>query len=67
MKLNKSPGLDGIPAEFYNSFWDDIKSVYIESIKSAYQVGELSVSQKREFQVCCIRQMTKLIYQIGGL
>ena len=49
MKLNKSPGSDGNPIEFYRSFWDDIKSVLIESINSAYQVGELSVSQKKEF------------------
>ena len=67
MKLNKSQGSDGIPAEFYKSFRDDIKSVFIEAIKSAYQVGELSVSHKKGILSFCIRKMTKLIHQIGGL
>ena len=50
MKLNKSPGSNGIPEEFYKSFWDDNKSLFIESIKSAYQVGELSGSQEGNFK-----------------
>ena len=29
MKENKSPGLDGIPIEFYQHFWDDIKGLYL--------------------------------------
>ena len=42
MKLNKSPGSDGIPAEFYISFWENIKQILLESLNSAYQIGELS-------------------------
>ena len=26
MKDDKSPGLDGLPKEFYNTFWDTIKN-----------------------------------------
>ena len=29
LKGNKSPGLDGIPVEFYQLFWDDIKELYL--------------------------------------
>ena len=47
MKLNKSPGSDGIPVEFYITFWENVKQMLIESINSAYQVGELSTSQKK--------------------
>ena len=47
MKLNKSPGSDGIPVEFYATFWSEIKSLAIDSMNSAYQKGELSITQKR--------------------
>ena len=47
MKSNKSPGSDGIPAEFYQTFWPDLQTVLIESLNSAYETGELSPTQKR--------------------
>lgn len=47
MKLNKSPGSDGLPVEFYKTFWEDIKILLTDSLNFAYQVGELSISQKR--------------------
>ena len=47
MKLNKSPGSDGIPVEFYLTFWEDVKQMLLESINSAYHMGELSPSQKK--------------------
>ena len=49
MKLNKSPGSDGLPIEFYITFWENINTMLIESINSAYQNGELSASQKWEY------------------
>lgn len=47
MKLNKSPGSDGIPVEFYKIFWEDIKTLLIESINSAYQTGEMTITQRK--------------------
>ena len=47
MKLNKSPGSDGLPIEFYTTFWENINTLLIESINSAYHNGELSTSQKK--------------------
>ena len=47
MKGNKSPGSDGIPVEFYKTFWPHIHSILIESLNYAYDVGELSATQKR--------------------
>ena len=47
MKSNKSPGSDGIPAEFYQTFWTNIHPILIESLNSAYEIGELCASQKR--------------------
>ena len=29
LKEHKSPGLDGVPVEFYQWFWDDIKGLYL--------------------------------------
>ena len=49
MKLNKSPGSDGIPVEFYINFWENIKQMLLESINSSYHNGELSPSQKWEY------------------
>ena len=47
MKINKSPGSDGLQPEFYIQFWDQIKDTVVNSINEAFIKGELSNSQKR--------------------
>ena len=47
MKLNNSPGSDGLPVEFYVSFWQEVKTLVVESLNEGYEIGELSVTQKR--------------------
>ena len=47
MDSNKTPGSDGLPAEFYKMFWNDIADFLLGSINYAYQTRQLSVSQKR--------------------
>ena len=47
LKNNKSPGSDGLTAEFFKFFWIDIKQYLIESIQHALEHGELSMEQKR--------------------
>ena len=47
MKLNKSPGLDGLTAEFYKQFWPYISSLVHESFLESQTNGELSRSQKQ--------------------
>ena len=42
MKNQKSTESDGITAEFYKIFWNDIKQFYVNSINYAYQCGELT-------------------------
>ena len=44
---NKSPGTDGLPCEFYKSFWAYIQGPLLNSINYSFEKGELSVSQKR--------------------
>ena len=47
LKNGKSPGTDGLTAEFYKFFWSDIKELLLESLKQSLRLGELSVEQKR--------------------
>ena len=35
MDSNKSPGTDGIPADFYNVFWNGIKLFFLASINTS--------------------------------
>ena len=46
-KNNKSPGIDGIPYEFYKVFWDDISDHLLDSINYSYYQGQLSINQRR--------------------
>ena len=43
----KSPGDDGFTAEFYNCFFDLVSSDLVNSFNTAYNEGELSISQRR--------------------
>ena len=47
MPNNKSPGNEGLSKEFYEVFWEDLKTPLISSIKSLFDKGELSNSQKQ--------------------
>ena len=44
--MNKSPGLDGIPSEFYIKFWNQICNVVVGSFNESYKDGQLSESQR---------------------
>ncbi len=52
MKSNKTPGIDGIPSEFYKYFWVDMGHFLVRSIKASFTSGELSISQKRGIITC---------------
>ena len=47
MPNDKSPGNDGLTKEFYETFWEDIKSPLVLSFKKSFLLEELSVSQKQ--------------------
>ncbi len=44
---SKTPGSDGLPADFYKFFWTDIQDLVTDSILYALKTGELSIEQKR--------------------
>jgi exonuclease III len=46
-KNNKSPGNDGLTAEFYKTFWPTIANTLIQCYNYLYEHGELSNSQKQ--------------------
>ena len=46
-KPGKSPGIDGIPIEFYKFFWADLGNFLIRSIQEVFQEGEILPTQKR--------------------
>lgn len=46
MKLNKSPGFDGISVEFYRTFWPQLKSFVVQVFNKCYERGELTNLQK---------------------
>ena len=43
----KSPGIDGLTAEFYKAFWAVLGSDLVEVLSYGCQHGQLSVSQRR--------------------
>lgn len=45
--LNKSPGLDGLPFEFYRTFWQDINKLVLEVFRDCIKKGELTESMKQ--------------------
>ena len=52
MKNNKSPGLDGFTAEFYNLFWIDLGVFLVRSLNYAYTTQNLSITQKQGIITC---------------
>ena len=46
LKSNKSPGWDGLTAEFYQHFWDDIKHTLYQSYLESVENCSLSPSQR---------------------
>ena len=47
MKNNKSPGLDGFPADFLKVFWSKLKFFVLRALNKSYRKGILSISLRR--------------------
>lgn len=48
MALNKSPGTDGLTANFYQFFWKDLRTLPFGALKGAIEKKELMPSMKQE-------------------
>ena len=44
MKNNKTPGIDGFPAEFLKVFWGSLKFFVLRALNRCYEKGLLSIS-----------------------
>ena len=47
MAKGKSPGSDGLSAEFYLALWESLGQQLVESLNYAFECGELTISQRR--------------------
>ena len=47
MGLDKTPGTDGLQADFYKLFWKDISIYLLSALYLAYESGCLSITQRR--------------------
>ena len=47
MEHNETFGSDGLPVKFYKTFWDDINEPLVNALNYSYNIGKLSVTQKR--------------------
>ena len=47
MEPDKSPGTDGLPSEFYQMFWNDVSKPLLDALNYGFEIGKLSISQKR--------------------
>ena len=47
MKKNKSPGLDGLTTEFYQTFWPVVGNLLINMFNESYENGNLPDTQKK--------------------
>ena len=45
-KNNKSPGWDGLSAEFYKAYWEDLKYILFSSFQESIDRGTLTPSQR---------------------
>ena len=46
MKLNKTPGFDGFPVEFFIVFWQDVSDMLVDSYNFSLENGLLPLSQR---------------------
>ena len=48
MNADKTPGIDGLPVEFYKAFWDDISTHLLSVLNFAFESGCLQTYSKKE-------------------
>ena len=47
MQSDKCPGNDGLKKEFYETFWNKLKEIFVYSVSQTKKKGDLSASQRQ--------------------
>ena len=47
MQNDKSPGNNGLAKEFYETFRDGLKEIFVNSVREAKEIRHLSTSQRQ--------------------
>ena len=47
MQNDESPGSNGLTKEFYETFWNELKESFIDSVSETKEKGHLSISQRQ--------------------
>ena len=47
MQNDKSPGNDSLTKDIYETFWNELKEIFVDSVLEAKEKGHLSISQRQ--------------------
>ena len=47
MQNDKSSGNSGLTKEFYETFWDELKEIFVNSVREAKEIEHLSTFQRQ--------------------
>lgn len=67
MARRKTPGLDGLPMEFYVKFWDVLGSDLVDVLNCCFDSGCLALSQQRGIIALSFKKGDRLDPRIGVL
>ena len=47
MQNDKSPGNDGLTKQNYETFWNELKKIFLDSVSETKEKGHLGTSQRQ--------------------
>ena len=62
MVSDKTPGTDGLPAEFCKVFWEGIEGYLLNALNGAYEKRRLPISQRRGLITLLPKKSNRLIF-----